>query len=69
MHRKEKDMRTISWDSFTFRGRARKNSANNTKNKSSEMEDRNQESVTSQKPRRECSPESNAIESLNYAET
>lgn len=41
-YRKEKEVRTTSWDSFTLRGRERKD---NTKSKSSEMEDRNQRSV------------------------
>lgn len=66
IYRKEKEVRTTSWDSFTFRSRTRKD---NTKSKSSEMEDRSQQSVVSQKPRRrECSTESNAVESLNCAE-
>lgn len=62
-----KEVRMLSWDSLIFRGRAKKDSAN--KRKKSEMEERDQESMIAQKPRRrECSTESDATKSLNYAE-
>lgn len=56
-------MRNVFWDCLIFRGRARKDSANNTKSKKSEREEPNRESVILQKPkRREPSTESNATD-------
>jgi len=45
-------MRTISWDSLMFRGRARKGTENNAKGNRSEIKEMNQQNVPSQIPRR-----------------
>ena len=39
--RKEKEMRTVSWDSLMFRARTRKDTTNNVKGNRSEIEETN----------------------------